>query len=256
MRVLDLDLDFFQEDVCIYRSDYGERVDSNYTTAWNKERFVNYLENKLGLKKETKIKGRIFSHHQEAFYFWRELILERFLEVPFDVVHIDAHADLGFGDGSFDYLTTEYMYLDYESKIYPERLVCKKYGKQQFSFSNYLIFAVACGWINSIDYILHYKNYKGIDLPRGHFKNYDIDTDLLQLKRYKQFEELGIGYYRKLEDIEIIDIGKEIEFKCYKDNKGYYDKNFDFISLSISPGYTVQEADELIEVLKDYIEEI
>lgn len=92
MRVLDLD--FFQQDVFAQINDYGDRLDSSRTKAWNKERFVNYL-GRIGLKKE-KIKGRIFRHHHEAFYFWRELILEGYLEVPFDVVHIDAHADLRF----------------------------------------------------------------------------------------------------------------------------------------------------------------
>jgi len=31
-------------------------------------------------------------------------------------VHVDAHADLGFGDSSFQYITTEYLYLDNELK--------------------------------------------------------------------------------------------------------------------------------------------
>ena len=256
MRVLDLDLDFFQEDVINYRNDYGERLGSHITAAWDKEQFIEYLENQLGLKKEKKIKGRIFNHHNEAFYFWRELILQQSLEIPFDVVHIDAHADLGFGDGSYEYLTTEYMYLDYPTKIYPENLVCKKYGKKQFSYANYLIFAVACGWIKSIEYILHYKNYKGVDLPRVHFKNYDIDTDLLQLKKYKQFEKLGIAYGRTFEESEIIDIGRDIDFKCYKGNEVSYGGKFDFISLSISPGYTVVETDILIDILREYIDEI
>ncbi|MBU3191895.1 UPF0489 family protein [Clostridium bowmanii] len=256
MKILDLDLDFFQMDVSNWGNDYGKRLNSEYTQPWNKEKLVSYLETNLGLRKNKKIDGRIYTHHDEAFYFWRELILKGNLCIPFDLVHVDAHADLGFGDSSFQYITNEYLYLDYELKMYPENLTCKKNSIKHFSYANYLIFAVACNWINTLDYVLHLNNYKGCDFSKIHFKNYDIETNIMQIKKYKQYEDLGVAYGKKIEDIEIIEFEKEVPFRCINQEDVLYDGNFNFIGLSISPGYTVKESDELIEVIKEYINEI
>lgn len=62
-----------------------------------KNGFVIFLENNLGLSKELKIKGRVVKHHDEALFFWKELIECNILTSPFSVVYVDSHADLGFG---------------------------------------------------------------------------------------------------------------------------------------------------------------
>jgi hypothetical protein len=45
-----------------------------------------------------RIPGRFVVHHDEAFDFWRELVAKHHTQI--DLVHIDAHADLGLGDDS------------------------------------------------------------------------------------------------------------------------------------------------------------
>ena len=74
-----------------------ERISDADYPVWSKDEVIDFFENRLGLSKEIKIKGKIVTHHNEALYYWRKLIQEYSLSIPFEVVHIDSHADLGLG---------------------------------------------------------------------------------------------------------------------------------------------------------------
>lgn len=249
MRVLDLDLDFFQEDVAHFVSDYDGRLESDNTKPWNRDKVIQYLENNLGLNKNNKIKGRIVEHHDEAFYFWRDLILEYKLKVPFEVVHIDAHADLGFGDLSWRFIMTEYLYLEDGEKLYPERLDISSFEK--ISYGNYLAYAIACKWINKLTYVIHPR--WGQDLPSILFKNRDVNSGTIQLKKFKRGEKIDICF---LDRYIPISYENEVEFigKLRDDYKN--EQVFDFLVLSISPGYTVKEADYIIDIIREYVQMI
>ena len=47
--------------------------------------------------------------HNEALFFWQELITKEILETPFEVVHIDSHADLGLGYLSWTYILDDLL---------------------------------------------------------------------------------------------------------------------------------------------------
>lgn len=76
MRVLDLDMDYFMTEIantpfsCEVRldeEDYGNSV-------WSADEVRQFLEQNLGLSKKHIIPGRIVSGHNEALFFWEELI--------------------------------------------------------------------------------------------------------------------------------------------------------------------------------------
>ena len=210
---------------------------------------MEYLENNLGLNKNKKIKGKIVEHHDEAFYFWRDLILRNKLNVPFEVVHIDAHADLGFGDSSWRYIMTEYLYLEDGEKLYPERLDISSFEK--ISYGNYLAYAIACKWIKKLTYVIHPRWEQ--DLPSILFKNKDVNSGAIQLKKFKRGEKIDICFLDRYIPISYED---EVEFidKLRDDYKN--EQVFDFLVLSISPGYTVKEADYIIDIIREYVQMI
>lgn len=80
MRILDLDMDYFMEKIAEFipvsckdrlpENEYGGSV-------WTENRIRNFLENNLGLSIKLKIKGRVVSGHNEALFFWKELIEKR-----------------------------------------------------------------------------------------------------------------------------------------------------------------------------------
>lgn len=248
MKFLDLDLDFFQEDVVNFKFNYKERLDSACTKPWKEEKVINYLEGNLGLSREKKIKGRIVKHHHEIFYFWRELILNGKLSIPFDVIHVDAHSDFGLGDGSWHYILTEYLHKNIDERIYPENL---EYGLsfEKFNYGNYLTFAVGCNWINSIHFIPHTD--WNADIPIYIFKNYDENTNIIQLKKFNSNQTI---HYRKLKTYKPISYEQEVPFIMNEKLKPEEKGKFDYIGLSISPNYTVKESDGLINIIKNYID--
>ena len=84
--------------------DYGDYV-------WTEREVRDFLENNLGLSKGNKIRGRVVAGHNESLFFWRELIEKGELTTPFDVIHVDSHADLGLGYRSWAHI------LDYLLKL-------------------------------------------------------------------------------------------------------------------------------------------
>ena len=114
MRVLDLDMDYFMKSVATFigesetdrlpEDDYGDYV-------WTEREVRDFLENNLGLSKGNKIRGRVVAGHNESLFFWRELIEKGELTTPFDVIHVDSHADLGLGYRSWAHIL-DYLPLD------------------------------------------------------------------------------------------------------------------------------------------------
>ena len=67
MRIVDIDMDYFLKEIPIIISENNtDRLPDEDYQVWSKDEVIDFLENKLGLSKETKIKGKIVTHHNEA----------------------------------------------------------------------------------------------------------------------------------------------------------------------------------------------
>ena len=97
MRILDIDMDFFLENIENWNPFNNDRVEDDQNKPWNEKDVRHFLEFNCGLNSQNLIYSRIVKEHREAYFFWRELIQESMLKTPFEIVHIDAHSDLGGG---------------------------------------------------------------------------------------------------------------------------------------------------------------
>ncbi|ABR54487.1 conserved hypothetical protein [Methanococcus vannielii SB] len=243
MRVLDIDLDFFLNKIAFWKKG-NKRLDEKEYIAWKKDKFSEFLEKNCNLSRNNKIKGRIVKKHHEAFYFWNELIEKNQLDVPFEVIHIDAHADLGFGDFSYRYIMEELLHNPLEKRNSPEMIY----------EGNYLSFAIANRWINELTYVNHPKG--GNDLLDFHFKDYDLKSGIIQLKKIEKNVKTDKNINHDIKNKIILDLEPEVPFKMVL-GKDYFEKGtFDFAVFSISPKYTPKTIDRLIPIVKEYIEEI
>lgn len=253
MRILNLDLDFFQDDIKHFCTD-EKNITDNSIKPWSEDKVIKYLEENLRLSRNNKVRGKIVKHHDEAFYFWRELILNKELEVPFDLVHVDAHADLGFGGTGPQYITTEFLHLPLDKRFYPENL-----GKDGYSmnFSDYMLYAIGCNWIKRIDFVTNPK-WDYDDLSIVNFKNFDINCGILQLKKYEHGMNLAheLQYVNTYADIVPVGLEMEVPFNIIKCEDYINGEEFDFVVLSISPGYVHKDTMNLIGIIREYIEEI
>jgi hypothetical protein len=241
-KVLDIDLDFFLNKVSDSRED-GKRLNKRNYYPWSKIAFNSFLENRCLLSKEHSIYGRIVKKHHEVFFFWRDLIQQKKVEVPFELVHIDAHSDIGIADWGWIYITSELLNKSIEERIHPDESLL--YGINE---ANYLAFALACRWIKKLTFVLHpeWRN----DLAEVYFKNFDSESGIIQLKKFEKEELLNKGFKANpiLSDLEPQIPVEFIELSDYKSNE-----KFTLMTCSHSKTYTPRKSDQLLKILRDYI---
>jgi hypothetical protein len=171
-RVLDLDLDLFVHGVAhhvVPRS--GERLSDDEYPVWDVDDAIAYLRTTCLL--DGPLPGCAVEHHGELFDWWRDGIQRGQLVPPFDVAHLDAHADLGEGESSWSYLLREVLFWDLERRQYP------KEGEGHLTDGSYLAFAVACHWVAKVDYV--YCPGGGSDLSPMVMEGFDGHGDHVHL---------------------------------------------------------------------------
>lgn len=277
MRVLDLDMDYFMEQPPYINSDEStQRLDEeNYGgKVWNEAAVRNFLEKNLGLSKNCKKMGRIVSNHDEALEFWKQLIERNILKIPFEVVHVDSHADLGCGYESYEYLMKNMLGYPVEERPYHTEYIDTFGNARTVGMGDYLLYAVAFRWISKIIYcgnpggtpddyvVLTLKNFKeetiGEDVP---VKN------TIQLL-YNAENKFPFSNWRNEFDIEE---NKKVEKHIENSQKEptvpfwiiptiedvrYRGSDFDVVLMAQSPNYTPASADYIVGVFKEYIIEI
>ncbi|MBQ3080268.1 MAG: UPF0489 family protein [Clostridia bacterium] len=227
MRVLDIDLDFFLNDVCPF-ADEGSRPDVSGREPWDKERVSGFLTDNLGLKNTRPIPGRVFETHDGALFFWRDMMKQGALSAPFSVTHIDAHTDLGVAQRGYPFVKHNVLARS------PENRCDIDFYKEirQLNEANYLSFALAFRWVGEL---INVRNPKSkADMPKemlsgdGRFLHLESAFPMLFEKKYGT--EMYVPYFE------------------YGDYRAFSaPEPFDFMSLAVSPRYSPAEADQLID---------
>lgn len=254
MKVLDLDMDYFLDypvnDIsfnCESRVEFEECKSS----VWTEERVCFFLENNLGLSKVKKSKGRIVIGHDEALYFWDELIQGMKLKPPFSVVHVDSHADLGFGDLGMTAVLD--VVIQWPVEYRRPRYCCDievDNRRYNINIGNYLLYALAFRWISDLVYCGN-PNHDCGDVPPeivvGDIPSCEFDY---VLKR-----EIKLKMRNQTDNNESEE--PTIPFCiCPKVEDVHYDEEFDYVLLAQSPNYTPENADFIMEIFREYIDEI
>jgi hypothetical protein len=249
-RVLDLDLDFFVLPTEHMKSGRNRLPESRFSCSTPAE-VESFLETRCGLRKDHKIPGRLCIDHDEAFDTWREWIETGVIEAPFEVDHVDAHADMGLGDPSWTYLLTDFLALPVEQRSQPKR------GSEGLNFGSYLAFAVANRWIRSLAYVY------GADTPMVDGFPGDIHTIFFRDENWKH-GPIELPHYSHQQIDRILMAVREnpeplrrepaVRNK-YVAGSDYNGGGFTHMILAQSPGYTPASADALISVITQYFYE-
>ena len=267
MRLLDLDMDYFMTTVCTgIPESTTDRVEEEVLgeLVWSSERVRHFLENNLGLSTESKLPGRIVKGHNESLSFWKELIEQGKLITPFEVVHVDSHADLGLGYPTPDYISRVMLYFEPERR---ETLLTDydEDGKEiKIGIGDYLLFAIAYRWISKLTYCAN---------PEGECNDYDWTTikDLDENYCYGEKTEDTIQLlFNRTDEIPDYDDAEtkqrylanskrepEVPFEIIHSIEAVqYAGDFDFVVMAQSPNYTPESADFIMDIFREYIEEI
>ena len=235
MKVLDLDLDFFLTDCCPLAK-LGERPDSACADAWTEEAVVAYLEEHLGLDAKHPIPGVLVETHDGALRCWQQRMQAGMLREPFSVVHVDAHSDLGIGKPGPGYVLNNVLGIPPKARADLERY----YAQKQLDEANYLLFALAFRWIDSLTLVR--QPFSRPDFP-PFVKRTETGCLPIQLESFisKLFEA---------------NYGTEpcVPLAIFDDPFSYHaTEPFSCACLAHSPRYAPKEADALIPVIGRYL---
>lgn len=142
--VLDIDLDFFARPTVHDVPEAAPRPDDALFSVWSADAAADLLR-RLGLTRP--VPGRLCTHHYEALWAWNAAVYQGVLDVPFDVVHVDAHEDLGYGDPLWRRLQEEALARPVEERRFEEVAALAHSG-------NYLLCALALGWVRELTLVL------------------------------------------------------------------------------------------------------
>ena len=266
LKVLDLDMDYFMENIAHTPFDVSERLsEEDYGgTVWTENRVRLFLENNLGLSKDKKIPGRVVVGHNEALLFWEELMAKGILIEPFEVVHVDSHADLGLGCASAVFLQGAFLTLpiDVRRKIRNYEFNGKIEG---INIGDYLLWAIAYRMISRIIYCANPngdKNDYRWDTLKDFYENNIWDKPISNYIQLKFNNDMKIpnnndpddyknkylkGAMKEPEvELRIIPTVEDVNF-C---------GDFDFAVIAQSPNYTPASADFILDIFKEYIVEM
>lgn len=242
IRILDLDLDFF-----ILPTDWPGYHDDramNDLQSWSEIDVKRFLENSCGLSKDSPVKGKVFEEHDEVYSFCKKIIQDSAEEVQFIIDHVDAHADLGFGNSSFNKLHREFSPGNRSGWITEE--LEKSIGLNR---GNFLLFLIAQGWVFELNFINHAK-----------WNFHDINQILI-FKREDRCNCIRIQYYEDCSNVAAnkqedgMSIGilgcdfHKIDYRLFNNPHRY-----DYVFLTKSPNYSPPSSDSLIPTIEQYID--
>jgi hypothetical protein len=246
-RVLDLDLDFFVENPAHWQRKEGGRLDPEGHRVWPIDEALAFLRDRCSL--EAALPGAVVEHHGELFGCWRSAIESSVLKPPFSVVHIDAHADLGFGDNGYVYLMTSLLYCDLKDRS------SSKIGRGRVEDGNYLAFAIACRWISTIEYV--FPPGGGDDVLRYFKQGFRRHADHLQLAAMRPSQLKLLRDHLPLLDLDrdpipwtLDHVEPPVSFALTRYQDLAKQPLFDFIFLARSPEYTPLTADPLFDRIR------
>ena len=247
MRVLDIDLDFFLEEAVHY-SQAGIRPDDQDYPPWPEAKTRSFLRNRLGLDVQHPIPGSVEIEHNAVFWRWDQLITEGRLTVPFEVVHVDAHADLGMGDIGFQHVFGRLLHLPLA-----DRLDALRSERDVVKSGNFLLYALALRWISKLTYV-HHTTYQPhtTDVP-----NYlsDAGGDRPPEFALPVFAWDYVTAGKHLSRKQVIEIEPPAKFELAAPSTFTDNGRFEFVFAAQSPCYSPKSADSLLAVLAEHIDE-
>ena len=272
MRVLDIDMDFFMNIVAGgKKEESGIRLTDRFSieSVWSKDRVIDFIERNLGLSKRNKIKGKIFKQHKDALYFWEKLIYNRYLECPFEVVHVDSHSDLSYDDTGYEFVYNELSKVKInERRNYINGIAG---GIDKINSGNYLLYAIAFGYISELVYCtnpnrcLCNRNNSGRDYNMYILKDEEhefvdgVSKNYIQImyNKDKKFNEIFNEEQRKAY-VKGAVIDPPVKFTILNryDKMQFAGVKFNFINIAQSPKYTPENADFILDIFREYIQEI
>lgn len=237
-NVLDIDLDLFVDPRTDgFSTKPGARAAN--VAAWDPAMVREYMTSALGLSLKRKLPGRAFETHEQILYELSQI------RPPVRLFHLDAHADLGICINCSRF-HAEFLAIDPDLRA---SLLSDFEPKE----GDWLLYAIACGFVDELDYVMHPEMYACLrrnrlhDIPMGMDKWDDECTDdYLYLKRFcgpRQQYERRAGKHT---------LDRRIPLRIHsRDDFWSPVATFDFMFITRSPRFTPVTSDLSYAILQE-----
>lgn len=243
--VLDIDLDFFLDRIFHCADEPPGRLSPREFRVEPEADALGYLRERCLVTEAEPTPGRACRHHREVFDHWERMIRSGELTVPFEVVHVDAHADMGLGNLSALFIAEELLARPPQRRRAPR-------GREPWALNNcnFLAYALALRWIGRLTYVTHPRCRD--DVQWLHMKDCSSGSGFVQMKqlepgaaaRLKDFNEVRQLPFRAEPEIPMRLVPRG-EFHCAR--------RPDFLFVTQSPTYTPPTIDALFKATKAFI---
>jgi hypothetical protein len=215
---------------------------------------------------------------EDTFRIWRRWLKAGILSAPFAVIHVDAHADLGLGDGGWIYLLSDFLALPLEQRAQP------RFARDALNSGNYLAFAIGSRWISRLTYVFppsrlgprmgplrssgivplgavvdgldhapighdDEQEERPVDLMTMHFRNGDSRTQLIELRHFSPQDVRGILW--ETNPPSPIHVEPAVPFEHILAPKFEF-RGFTHMIVAQSPHFTPPSADQLLPEFREY----
>jgi hypothetical protein len=273
--ILDLDLDFFNWPPFRHEHELPRLPASECKHLASSFQVRDFLERQCCLSEQFPLRGHEAEFHKDAIKVWRCWIDEGLLSVPFNIVHIDAHSDLGQGEDS--------LYIERELLALPviQRRCLNDGADCHLDSGNYLLFAIANNWVDNLtcvypvepvfpiqdtsgkhvapeqelrsfgshcDKILYGEELLPCDIPAWIFRESDRRTGIIELKQYRLNQS-------PLCHDPTLNTEPPVSFKNQASND-FHLSGFTHFFLARSPQHTPKKADRLLPLIRKYFRQV
>jgi hypothetical protein len=241
-RILDLDLDFFVDGAAHMRAYDAERLDAEDYPPWSTADAMTFLKDRCNLS--AKLPGFAVENHGELFPLWRDAIADGTLTPPFEVVHVDAHADLGLGDHSYVYLLTSLLFEQPQDRCFPAE------GTGGLNDGSWLSFALACRWISDLTYVFNTDEDAPTDIHAYMMEAGDPKAAHLELPAVHKEDIDTLSRLHNTPRV-VQHLEPKVPFRALPWRAFQAVAKFDVVCLARSCAYTPAESDALFDEIRD-----
>jgi hypothetical protein len=246
MRVLSVDIDVFVDPVASDIETQARLSPGEYTLD-RTERIRDVLR-RCGLS-SAPTRGVFMKDHDDAFSVLRALTEKG--DVSLELIHVDAHSDIGLGDSGYQYLLTRFAHLPVEQRRALQR------GQCPLNLGNWLAFAVACQWISSILHVR--REAPADDLLPMYFADWaqrstasrDLAIVPMTQSELDQFSSLRPSSAWSLFEHKASVARADFEVIALDDLEARQQP--DFVIVCQSPGFTLESADSVMDLCRPMI---
>lgn len=243
--VLDIDLDFFLDRILYATEEPVQRPRREDYRVDAEEVALAYLREKCGLCETTPVPGYACTRHKDAWFHWRRMLRQGVLKEPFEVVHVDAHADMGLGNNSCLYIAEELL-----AEPVKRRRPPIKGGEWAVGDCNFIAYALATRWIGKLTYVTHPKWED--DVQWLHMKDFSTTSGFVEMKRFEPGFTEQLDHFMDVKNLPF-EAEPPIPLSVVPREEFHIDRRPDFVFISQSPNYTPASADTLFEKMKCFI---